>query len=663
MTQQLAFALFNGLASGMVIFLVAAGVTLIFGILKIINFSHGAFFMLGAYLAFTLAGDAFTSVPQLLGVSLLAGAGVGLCGYAVDKLILSRIRDFDEHYVLIATFALLLVLNGVVKLIWGMDYHYVSPPESLSGALRVQSIVLPSYSVFVIVVGLIAFAALDLFLHRLWIGKVLRSIVADSWIVGLLGYNVAALYTFTVMLAFFLAGMAGALLLPNQSLSTTLADSYLLLGFVCCIIGGLGNVRGAFLAAILLGTVESVSAVMFNAVPGMTVYIAMVLALLFRPQGLFGGGPVMPAPGGGLIEMVARPFRRTRPASMPQASARPAAGRLTLHRKTPQVIMVTLGLTGLGLAVSLPLWANPGLLFIAGLTLIEILFALSWNFLFSYAGIVSFGHAAFFAIGAYGTGLMLKLQPDVPFLAVLGLMGTLGAVVALAVGLIALQRTTGIYLAILTMALAEILHLIIGSSDIVGRDDGLPAIPRPSIAGISLASGEAYYVFLLVAVGLFGGLIWLLSHNRFGRMLRAIHQDPERTAFMGTVVARYRQIAFAISGAVAAVSGSLFAPWTQIVTPETTHMLQSVSPVLNTLLGGAGSFFGPVIGTVAFAVVNFGTRTFAGVAEVIVGGILLVIVLLMPEGIAGFIRKLDAALGRKRAAAAPAPLNAKDVTP
>lgn len=652
--QQLAFALFNGVATGMAIFLVAAGVTLIFGVLKIINFSHGAFFMLGAYLAFSFLGDSISSVAALLTASLGAGLIVGAFGFVVDKVVLARIRNFDEHFVLIATFALLLVVSGGVKAIWGVDYHSVSPPDSLAGAFNIGGVIIPSYSIFVIAIGLIAFLVLDIGLHRLWVGKVLRSLVSDSWAVGLLGYNVSAYYLLTVILAFFLAGAAGALLLPNQSLAPTLADAYLLLGFVCCIIGGLGNVRGAFLAALMLGTIESLTVVMLNGFPGLTVYVGMVLALLFRPQGLFVGAAGAPAvaPGGSWFPRNA-PARTARAGSTSSAaSASFAAIDLRLVDRPRQRILLGLAALGVALAISLPAWANPGLMFLAGLTIIEALFALSWHFLFGYAGVVSFGHAAFFAIGAYGVGFMLKSAAGAPFLLMLLFVAIAGALAAALVGLITLRRASGIYLAILTMSLAEIFRILVGYSAALGRDDGLAAIPRPVIefgfARINLADDKAYYYFIIITAALCAVPLWWLAHSRFGRVLKSLRQDPERTSFIGVDVARYRLAAFTISGAFAAIAGGLSAPWTQIVTPEAANLTHSVSPVLNTLLGGAISFWGPVVGAVAFAFVGFATRTFAGLSEIMIGATLLVVVLAAPEGILGFLRKAETWLSPAR---------------
>ena len=281
---------------------------------------------------------------------------------------------------------------------------------------------------------------------------------------------------------------------------------------MCCIIGGLGNVRGAFLAALMLGVIESLTTVMLNGFPGLTVYVGMVLALLFRPQGLFSSAAapetaqlvdLMVCPSGGAGPRLARDRRRDRPRcnELPHVDLR-------LTDKPRAWLLPTLAALGIAAVASLPAWANPGLMFLAGLTVIEALFALSWNFLFGYAGVVSFGHAAFFAIGAYGVGALLKAALGVPFLLMLVIAALAGAAVAALVGVVALKRASGIYLAILTMSLAEIFRIVVGYRTTLGRDDGLAAIPRPVLhLGVT-------------TIDLSGDVRLLLLHPHHGRALR-----------------------------------------------------------------------------------------------------------------------------------------------
>lgn len=291
MLNQLAFALVNGLSLAMTIFLVAAGLTLIFGVLKILNFAHGAFFMVGSYIAFS-AGRVLSAQGSLLtyvGAAVVSAVIVGVLGVIADFVVLRRLRDMDEGAMLIATFALLLLCQGGVKLIWGVDPYATQPPDALGGVLTVGGVLVPEFSLAVIVIGIAAFLGLDLMIHRSWFGKIIQAIAHDRWIVELFGVNVSRVYTAVVAAAFAMVGLAGGLLLPNQGLSLELGDNYVLLSFVVLIIGGLGSVRGAFLAALLLGLIDSLGFVLLpTALQSFSQYIAIVVFLIFRPQGLLG---------------------------------------------------------------------------------------------------------------------------------------------------------------------------------------------------------------------------------------------------------------------------------------------------------------------------------------------------------------------------------------
>ena len=324
----------------------------------------------------------------------------------------------------------------------------------------------------------------------------------------------------------------------------------------------------------------------------------------------------------------------------------PAAPGKAPSRLVP-ALAIAVAFCALALA---PEFVNPGLLFLIGLTMIQAVFALSWNLLFGYTGLASFGHAGFFAIGAYFTGAMLRYEFGIPFLAVLAIAAALGAFVAWLIGLVALRRLAGIFLAVLTVALAEVLGKIVSYSQALGEHDGLGNIPRPvielGVATLDLTSGRAYFLFLLVGCSLITAALWWLVHSRTGRVFQAIRQDASRAAFLGINVARYRLVSFMISGGVAALAGGLFAPWTRIVTLDEVSWLASTQPILNTLLGGVGSFWGPVVGSVAFTLINYWTRTFVGLSEIVIGGTLVLVIIAAPTGIIGFVQGLRTGLGR-----------------
>lgn len=340
-------------------------------------------------------------------------------------------------------------------------------------------------------------------------------------------------------------------------------------------------------------------------------------------------------------------------APVAMAAPAPGPGGTSLLATLPR----TLGVAVLLAVVSVPLWANPGLEFIIGLILIQALFAMSWNILFGYVGLASFGHAGFFAIGAYFTGAMLRYQIPLPFLATLLLAAVAGGAVAWLIGIVALRRLSGIFLAVLTVALSEILRLVLGYTKFLGAEDGLSNIPRPRIdlgfAVLDLGPAHAYYLFMLATVALVTAGLWWLLHGRWGRVFQIIREDAERAGFLGTDVARYRVAAFVLSGALAAFAGALYAPWTRVVTLEEVHWLQSLQPMLYTLLGGVGSFWGPAIGAAVFAAISYYTRTFSGLSEVIVGGVLILIILIAPSGIVGLYQRLRQRVEARREGSAP----------
>ena len=281
----------NGLVWAMAVFLVASGLTLIFGILHILNFSHGGFVMIGAYLAFSainlLTGS--IGIPAFLAIAALCAIAVGAMGFIVDRVVFRRLKGVDDSYSLIATYAVLVLCEGSVKSIWGPNFESVYPPEGLGGAIFLGDLFLPSYALFVIGAGIVVYLFLDVWLHRTASGKIMKSVALDPWMASLLGINVHAIFTTAVVAGFALAGLAGGLLAPNQSLSPMMGGSYIIQAFGVIIVGGIGNVRGAFLAAILLGLIDSFGTIYVPQFPGIFFFIAVAVIILFRPQGLLSG--------------------------------------------------------------------------------------------------------------------------------------------------------------------------------------------------------------------------------------------------------------------------------------------------------------------------------------------------------------------------------------
>ena len=278
---------FNALSWAMATFLVASGLTLIFGVLHILNFAHGGFFMLGAYLLFSVSsalGGELSVVPYAA-VSVGVAAVVALLGVIADVLLFRRLRRVDDAYVLIATYALLLLVEGVVKLVWGVDSISIMPPSDLLGALFLGPVVMPYYSVFVIGCGVAVFAGLEWMMLRTAFGKMLRAVAIDPWMCSLLAVNVERVRSLTIVIGFGLAGFAGALLAANQGITPRTGGAFIIQAFGVIIVGGMGSIRGAFYASILLGLVDAVGTAVLPQFPGILFYLALAGMLLIRPRG------------------------------------------------------------------------------------------------------------------------------------------------------------------------------------------------------------------------------------------------------------------------------------------------------------------------------------------------------------------------------------------
>ena len=308
------------------------------------------------------------------------------------------------------------------------------------------------------------------------------------------------------------------------------------------------------------------------------------------------------------------------------------------HLRRDLAILLTLALAGL----LVPHLLNRGLIFIVGMVWINAVFGLSFNLLFGTSGVLSFGQAMFYAAGAYAAAVFTQ-QLGWPLLPSLLIAAVTGGVLAMCIGFVALRRSEGVYFSILTLAFAELVHLLVANTSFLGKNDGLSALPRPRLSvgawELDLSQGDMfYYCIVVVSVVLIALLRWVTGSG-FGRALQAIRQDPERAEFLGIPVQRYRWMVFTLAGATTAAAGSLVAPWAQIVTPELAHWSNSTNPILYTLLGGSAYFWGPVLGAVTLSAVFYATRTLVGLSDLVTGLLLLLVVLALPGGMLGVLSR------------------------
>jgi len=287
-SSEFVSAIVNGLAFGFLLFLIAVGLSLVFGVMGILNLAHGAFFMLGAYFAYAFAGA--DSTPLWLFVPVMLGSGLVTAAIAavLERVLFSRMYHREHLELLVFMFALIFVGEGLVRLQWGPNPIVMTYPEGFSGSVGVFGARVPQYSFLVIVAGLAVLAALGYVLARTGAGYIIRAVAEDSMMARALGLNVALVWTSVFALGALLAGIGGTLVTPYQALSPQLGLAFLVQAFAVVVVGGLDSIAGTLVAAILLGLTNSFLVVTFSEWAPYSFYLGLIVVLLVRPQGLLG---------------------------------------------------------------------------------------------------------------------------------------------------------------------------------------------------------------------------------------------------------------------------------------------------------------------------------------------------------------------------------------
>ncbi|MBD9473076.1 branched-chain amino acid ABC transporter permease [Achromobacter sp. ACM01] len=272
-----------GLSLGMLLFLLASGLTLIFGMLGVINFAHGALYMLGAYLAFDIQLRTGSFIAGLV----VATVDVGLVGVAMERLALRPLYNRPHFYQLILTFGFILVISEAVKFVWGLGYQETPMPALLAGTVELAGSTIPVYRLFVIVFGLLVSAALFFVLEKSTFGMLVRAASSDGEMVRILGLPAATIRSAVFGVGAALAGLAGAISAPLFPIELGMATNTIIDCFIVVILGGLGNIRGVVAASLLIGMVRAVGYTFMPSWVDILTFAMLIATLLTRPQGLF----------------------------------------------------------------------------------------------------------------------------------------------------------------------------------------------------------------------------------------------------------------------------------------------------------------------------------------------------------------------------------------
>ena len=607
----------NGLASASSLFLVAAGLSIIFGVTRIVNFAHGSLFMLGLYLAYSLIAKFGQGPAGFWGGVVLAALVVAILGALVEVLLLRRIYAAPELLQLLATFGLVLVIQDFTLWAWGPEDLLGPRAPGLDGAIDIAGHRFPQYDLFLIVLGPLVLVGLHLLLTRTRWGTLVRAATEDREMSGALGVNQKWLFTAVFALGALLAGAGGALQIPREPANLSLDLSVIADAFVVVVVGGLGSIPGAFLAALLIAEIKAFciglgdvtlagGVISLSKLTLVAEFVVMAVVLVLRPWGLLGRRTAPPR-GAGSLE---------RPLAPPPRAALYALGGVV------------------ALLALLPAFASEYSLILLTDVFVFALFAVSLHFIMGPGGMPSFGHAAYFGLGAYGAGLLLQ-RVEFPMELALLLGPFLAGTAAIAFGWFCV-RLSGVYLAMLTLAFAQISWSIVFQWDsMTGGSNGLIGI-WPSAW---LASRSSYYLLTLALCA--GGilLLWRVLYSPFGYGLRAGRDSPLRADAIGIDVPRVQWAGFVLAGLSAGVGGALFVFSKGSISPDSLGVPRSVDGLVMVLLGGVQSLTGPVWGAALFTWLQDAVSRGVEYWRAVIGLVIIALVLAFPQGLAGFMRE------------------------
>jgi len=619
-TSAVTGQLLIGLINGSFYALMSLGVAIIFGILRIANFVHGAQYMMGGFCAWFLL-----NLPRLFpelglpaigyGWALLAVPVLtGLVGMLTERLFIRRVYDLDHAYGILLTLGLSLVIEGLFRVQYGSIGQPYDVPPYLRGGLDLGIVFVPWYRAWVILASVVICVSTWFAIERTRLGMVLRAATENPVLVQAFGIRVSRLLTLTYGLGVGLAGLAGVMAAPIYQVSPQMGDSILIVTFAVVVIGGMGSIGGAIVSGFLLGIVEGLTKLFYPPAANTVVFVIMALVLLAKPVGLFG--------------------RDMKMMHSAEAGA-PAPGVVDSGPRRELVYVVILGAIGL----IAPLFIYPVLLM---KLLCYALFGCAFNLLFGYVGLLAFGHAAFYGAAAYVCAHVASVWQLGPEVAIL-----LGTLVAAALGVVSgwlAIRRQGLYFAMITLALAQIVYFYAAQAGWTRGEDGIQPVPRGHLFGfIALDDPVALYLFVL-AIFLAGfALVHRIIRSPFGQVLKSIRDNEQRTLSLGYPVQRFKLLAFTLSAALAGLAGATKTIVFQMATQTDLSVATSADVLLIVLIGGIGTVLGPVVGATVLVLLQGLVADTGGWVYVAQGAVFVFCTLLLRRGVVGTLQQAWAA--------------------
>ncbi len=596
-----------GLINGSFYAMLSLGLAVIFGLLNIVNFAHGAQYMLGALCAYVLLtwfGIGYW--PALLVAPVIVAA----FGILLERTLLRHLYNVNHLYGMLLTFGVALIVEGLARQQFSSSGNSYGTPASLASAWNLGFMFLPVYRAWVIGASLTVCLLTWFVIEKTRLGAQLRAATENPVLTRAFGINVPRLVTLTYGFGVGLAALAGVMAAPVYQINPQMGSDIIIVVFAVVVIGGMGSIMGAIVSGFGLGIAEGLTKVFYPQASTTVVFIIMAVVLLVRPNGLFGN-------------------------AVPQAQGHTPGADAGAPTCTPAILR-GIGLAALAFGLLAPLAVYPVFLM---KVLCLALFASAFNLLLGYGGLLSFGHAAFFGGASYITAYCVKVLALDPLLGILA--GIVGAgLLGMAFGFLAIRRQ-GIYFSMITLALAQMVYFFAVQAPFTNNDEGIQGVPRGMLFGLldlSNATTMYYFVFACFLFGLW--VVYRSINSPFGNVLKSIRENEPRAISLGYFADHYKLLAFVLSAMIAGLAGSLDALVFQLASLTNVHWSMSGHAILMTILGGVGTVSGPIVGALIVAGMENYLAHLGSWVTVIHGGIFILCVLVFRRGIVGEAARL-----------------------
>ena len=616
-----ALNLLNGIAFGAILFLIATGLTLTLGVMGIFNLAHGALYMVGGLVGWTIA----IHQGWNFWLAVLAGAiAGGLLGLIMERGFFRYLQGMFNEQVLL-TFGLLYILTNLCLWIWGAVPKASFTAPFLSGSFPIMGHMYPFSRIATIFIGIIIAIGLWWLIDKTRAGAVVRAGMDDKEMTTGLGINVGLVSTAVFTLGALLAGAAGVLGAHLFGVSLNLGLSVLLYSVIVVVIGGMGSIQGALLGSMVIGIADSFIKGLNPDLGYFSMYLIMIIILLVKPAGLLGRKQtqaIQPTSGKQIIRLTSLKYTGQSPWG--------------------QIIRFAPYIAGGIIFIILPPFLPTCIQSTLTKVIIFAIFAMSLDIIMGYTGLPSLGHAAFFGVAGYTVSILLVVHGIENFW-LIALLGILMATLAAAIfGIIAL-RVSGIYFVLVTFALGMLLFsMALKWFWLTRGSDGLAVTAYPDLGLPWLTwNYTSFYFFVFLAFVICFFLMCRLVNSPFGQALQGIRENEPRMRSLGYNTWLYKYIAFIIAGFFAGVAGVLFPYYAKVMTPYSVDVTTSILAVLICIIGGLGTLWGSVVGAVVIILGEYFFSIFSPERwPLVLGAVFVITVMFLRGGIAPHLLKL-----------------------